>query len=364
MNVGLFTYDFYPIIGGQGRVVYELYQQNEIQQKINLLIFSPARNNLHHHVTLFEETHHDRLRNIGFSLKVNPSLQALIDTYHLDIAHFQSGPGGLFLLRRLPIPTIFTCHHTYWQQSHYVSGQKWKMLFYLLERAGYSKASAIICDSPSTRAVIASKYRLHHVDSQVIPLGIHWRHAPRPVPETKKDRAVLFVGRIDQRKGLDFLISAFAVLAKSAPDIRLHVVGEGKDRAKLQDYCARHGWNVIFHGYLSDQAVADLAQGVSAQIIPSVFEGFGLVVLEAIAKGLPVIATNVDGIRDMITDGTHGLLVNYGDTQGLAQKIQALLADPDLARRLVKNAYPVLENYTWENTYAQTIQAYERVLSA
>jgi len=80
------------------------------------------------------------------------------------------------------------------------------------------------------------------------------------------------------------------------------------------------------------------------------------------SKGLPVIATNVDGIREMVTDGSNGLLVNYGDTHGLATKIQNLLADPELARRLVKNAYASLVNYTWENTYAATIQVYEELL--
>jgi glycosyltransferase involved in cell wall biosynthesis len=241
--------------------------------------------------------------------------------------------------------------------------QKWKIIFYYLERGGYSNASKIICVSPSTREIISAKYKIDQTVSLVVPNGINCQFNRNIVPEIKNNREILFVGRIDKRKGVDFLISAYEELIKNNPGILLHIVGEGKDRPKLQNYCLNKGLNIIFHGHLSDQEIFNLSKQASAQIIPSVFEGFGLVVLEAMSRGLPVIATNVDGIRDIITDGSNGILVDYGDKYLLAKRIQDLLINDDLAKRLVKNAYNSLENYKWENTYADTIHVYEELLS-
>ncbi len=337
LNVGIFTFDFYPLIGGQGRHIYELYKQNEINQLVNLYVFSPTRNNLNHHVTIFPEAARSKLQNIEFSLKLDASINSIIGEYSLDVAHIHSGPGGLFLFRKLKVPTIFTSHHTYWQQSHYIKGQKWKLLLYYVERLGYSRADKVICVSPDTQAVLFRRYKIDPSRLLVIPNGIPCKPV-QIADHFGRGQEILYVGRIDKRKGVDFLIEAFEELNKTNPKVTLHIAGEGKDRKKLENYCRRKGLNIVFHGFLSDADLDDLYKQVSVQIVPSIFEGFGLVVLEAMSKGIPVIATNVDGIRGIIEDGWNGILVTFGDRISLAREIQRILVNKEIAIALVKNA--------------------------
>src|SRR5260221_568848 len=128
LNIGIFSQDFYPFIGGQGRYLYEFYKQNEKYQKINLYIFSPAKNNLRNSIQIFPETYKSKLRNVYYSYRLNKELNNYIKKYQLDIAHFQGGPGGIFIFRKLSISVIYTAHHTYWQQYNYIKSQIWKYI--------------------------------------------------------------------------------------------------------------------------------------------------------------------------------------------------------------------------------------------
>ncbi len=363
MNVGVFTYDFFPVIGGQGRHVYEFYKQNEIYNKINLFVFSPGKNNLRNHKTIIENLSHSQFASFLLSIKLNQAIDSYVDKYKLDIVHVHSGPGGLFFVKRIKVPVIFTCHHTYWQQIHYLPAQKWKHFLFFLERMGYANAEKIICVSNSTKEVLSASYRIDQARLVVIPNGIPHERMDHPNTKSEGKQEILYVGRIDKRKGVDFLIEAFEILALKYPKARLHIVGDGKDRVKLQEYCERKKIKVVFHGYLPDHQINLLANDSAVQIIPSIFEGFGIVVLEAMARGLPVIATNVDGIKDIIQDGTNGLLVNYGDKQALSERIYDLLSHDKLSKYLVENASNCLKGYDPKDIYMDTVDVYEGLLA-
>jgi len=142
------------------------------------------------------------------------------------------------------------------------------------------------------------------------------------------------VARFDPVKNLGALVAAVARLAPSEPRLALVLIGDGADKARLQALAAtaRPGPRVVFAGWLEDSARAYPAMDLYAA--SSLKEGLPLALLEAMAAGLAVVATDVPGHRDVVRDGETGLLVPAGDEDALAAALGALVADPDRRRRL------------------------------
>ncbi|MCK9240105.1 glycosyltransferase family 4 protein [Desulfocurvus sp.] len=142
------------------------------------------------------------------------------------------------------------------------------------------------------------------------------------------------VAKLWEGKGHDVLLDAFAAVRRELPGAVLMVVGEGHLRAGLEARAEALGLSgaVVFTGFLDDVAPAVGAMDVS--VLPSLFEGLGRVLLEAMAMGLPVVASRVGGIPDAVADGLTGLLVPPGDAGALAGALLAVLGDPALAARM------------------------------
>lgn len=151
----------------------------------------------------------------------------------------------------------------------------------------------------------------------------------RPVSEVTE---LVFVGRLAPVKGLRVLLDALRMV--QAP-VRLTVVGDGPDRAELEQAAADLRDRVHFAGYLSQAEVAEkLARQTDIVVLPSFAEGVPVMLMEAMAAQLPVIATRVAGTAELVEDGVSGRLVPPGDAETLAAAIEALAADPDLRQRM------------------------------
>ncbi len=120
---------------------------------------------------------------------------------------------------------------------------------------------------------------------------------------------------------------------------------------------------ITFFGHINDTDLNNLYSKVIVQVVPSLFEGFGISVLEGMTQGIPIIGTNVDGIRSIITHNHSGILVPYGNKQALADSIMTLANNSSLQKKFVANAYKELPQYNWENIYLQTVQTYEKLFS-
>lgn len=145
---------------------------------------------------------------------------------------------------------------------------------------------------------------------------------------------VLFVGRLDPVKGAPLLIEAFAQAAAAHPDARLTVVGDGPSRG-LAERMVRDlglGNRVAFLGFRSQAEVADLLEEADMLVLPSFAEGVPVVLMEAMASRIPVVASRVAGVPELVEDGVSGHLVPPGDVATLADRIAALMADPEAAR--------------------------------
>ncbi len=347
MTLGLFSDDFYPHIGGIGRYVYEVTKR---LPETNLLIFSPCNNAIPNHIRVHPPLH-KQFRNLAFSIWLHQNVNSIVKKYDLTRLNVQCGPGGLFLLKKLSLPLVATCHHTWWQQSHYIRSQLWKKIFMPFEKRTYQLANKIICDAEDSKKILCEKYGVSDNKIVVIPIGVDSSKF-YPIPDIKKiPDSLLCIGRVDKRKGVDFLIRAMPSIIKAVPEAILFVGGKGKDVVKLKEYAreTKIEKHIKFLGFVAEDKLNEWYNKVQCVIVPSMFEGFGLAAIEAMAAGTNVIATKVDSLRSIIDDEVNGFLVEYNDTHTLSEKIIYLLKDSVRREELSRKAKEkVATTYNWD----------------
>lgn len=145
-------------------------------------------------------------------------------------------------------------------------------------------------------------------------------------------RHVVFVGRLDEIKGLPVLLDALAAVQQHLPDVQLTLVGDGPDREALQRRAAELGLGdaVHFPGYANSEQVRAHLATADVFVLPSFFEGIPVSLMEAMASGVPVVASHLPGIAELVDEGRSGHLVPAGDSAGLAARLVELLTDPEL----------------------------------
>jgi glycosyltransferase involved in cell wall biosynthesis len=200
---------------------------------------------------------------------------------------------------------------------------------WLMPRA-YSRGPLVTISGSSQADLEARGFARDRI-SRVIP-GVDLPEAGTSVP-TSASPLIICLGRLKAYKSVDVLLQAMPEILRRHPDARLAIVGQGPERAKLEQLAWRLGLaaSVRFYGYLEKQARNRLLARAWVSVCPSAFEGYGLVCVEANAWGVPVVAARVPGLRDSVRDGVTGVLVPHGDVGRLAREITGLIDDP--ARR-------------------------------
>lgn len=364
MNIGIFTHDLYPYKPwGQGRYVYDLVRHLRKIHRGKIYVFSPSEG-IHDpfHIQIIPGSHQGFGKNISFSVKLGFILEKLIRKYKLDIVHFQGGPGGLFLLQKPSVPVLFTVHHTYFQQSRYIKSQRWKRLLYLWEKYSYFISDYLLCDSDSTREIILKHYGIGKKDCQTMPIGVD-RNQFNDLGHGRIPNSLFFLGRLEARKGIDFLIKAMPGVKDAINDVVLFIGGEGILKSYIQTFVATHHLesNVVLLGHIADSDLIKWYNKVDAVVIPSIFEGFGLTAIEAMACGAPVVATDVDALRDIIDDGIDGRLIQYGDVGALSRRITDLLSSTTKQRRFTKAGIQKVTRYfDWDTIAKKVVAVYFR----
>jgi glycosyltransferase involved in cell wall biosynthesis len=175
--------------------------------------------------------------------------------------------------------------------------------------------------------------------------------------------SLLFCGTWTLMKGTPYLAQAFVQLRQSGRDVRLTVLGPGVPaEAVLADFpeAVRHAVSVVPRA--DESAVMAAYDAHDVLVAPSSFEGFGMVVPEAMARGLPVVATAAGCVPDIIVPGSTGLVVQPRDANGLAREIGRMLDDRPAAETMARAAWQRVRNMTWQSTAEQTVRAYERAI--
>jgi glycosyltransferase involved in cell wall biosynthesis len=227
----------------------------------------------------------------------------------------------------------------------------------LLHRV-WHKAAAVVANSHGLRDLAVSFDK--GVPIRVIPNGVDLNTFQAPQRDWNKAQ-LLFVGRIVYQKGLDLLLEALSELRHL--EWELNIVGDGPRRKLLEAQAARLGIGerVNFLGWQPREALPGLFHGATLFAYPSRHEGMPNAVLEAMASGLPVVATQIPGNEELVREGKTGLLVKTEDSAGLRVALENLITDPQRRRQMGAHARRVVqEGYSWEGVaraYLELIQA-------
>ena len=255
-----------------------------------------------------------------------------------------------------------------------------------IEREAVRTSDAIVAASEIELSELRRLYRADPGRVAVIPCGVdpvvfhpvRQADAREALGRDQCERLILFVGRIEQIKGIDVLLRALALMFRRLPelqsDVCLLVVGGALDPGddapetekilELRRLVHEHRMeaNVAFVGSRGQEELALYYAAADLCAVPSLTESFGLVALEAMACGTPVVGTRVGGLQTVIEHGESGLLVPAGDYQALADAMAQVLTDARLRMHLAHGARDRAEHFTWRQVGDRMVDLYDRVL--
>ena len=205
---------------------------------------------------------------------------------------------------------------------------------------------------------------------RVIPNGVDvsvYRPGLAPIRHLRDECLnVLFVGRLEKRKGLGDLLRAYRAMSMRSPQTRLIIVGDGPLRGRVESYVARHRLpNVVVAGYVPDSVKPRYYNSADIFCAPATgAESFGIVLLEALASGLPVVATEVPGYMSVLESGRDSVTVQPKNWRELAASLVILARDAELRRRLSDYAIQKARRYSWELVASEVIEVYQEARKA
>ena len=321
----------------------------------------------------FPALHYDRLP--GGRVVVAPvGLARELDAFRPDVIHNHSmaamGTQALAAARLLDVPILGTCHV-------YLAG----FLGYAplpldripgTDRAAWRYTVAFFNHFPlvtTPSQVMARELTAHglHVPVVAVSNGVD-THLFRPGPRAsgKDGVTVLHVGRLSYEKNVDLLLRAFARIAEQHPAARLTIVGDGPDREALARLAGELGLGerVHFTGFVPHEQLPAIYQAADLFATASTIETQGLVVLEAAACGLPVVAVDALALPEAVHHGVNGLLAPAGDEAALAQHMARLITDAGLRQRMGAASRHLAEEHSLEKVAAQYERLYRKVAAA
>ena len=198
-----------------------------------------------------------------------------------------------------------------------------------------------------------------------IPWGVH---LPNPKPVLKEldytSLNLLFVGQLKKYKGVRYLLKAVKILEKKGLPINVVIVGDGPERGNLETYAKTLGLKIKFTGAVSETLLHKYYASSNLLVLPSISgrEAFGLVLLEAMSYGKPVIVSNIPGPNEIVNDGYNGLLVPPKSAHALVDAIKKLVTSPKFYKTLGSNAQKTAENYSWKKVGDKYEKIYQQAL--
>jgi len=362
----LLVIDDASIGGGQQHVL--ALAERLIGQGLEVAVACEARG------YLVEELRGRRITQYPLRLPENPSLRALADTIKViraggaRLVHTHGGTAGFYgrvAAHRLgDVRTVHTYHGIHY--LHQKSVRK-RTLHRAVDRFLLRWTDEVICVAKSDRD-LALNERLALPDHvSVIYNGIDLsRFEPRSHEGQAEGRFVVgTVGRLHVQKGHVHLLEAAALIRQSHPQVCIRIIGDGPLRGQLEAHARalRVDGIVEFLGARND--VPEQLRQFDLFVLPSLWEGLPYVLLEAMATGVPVVATDVDGVREVIADSAEGVLVPPSDSRALATAVIHLAADAARRAELgARGAQAVRQRFSLDAMIEQTVGVYSRAMRA
>jgi glycosyltransferase involved in cell wall biosynthesis len=259
-------------------------------------------------------------------------------------------------------PTVAILHHLFGTTIFKEVGGLPALYVYCAERLAlrvYRKTPFAVVSESTRRELIQAGFADDRIT--IVPNGVKLPHRD---PEPSQELLIGHVGRLKRYKSVDHLVKAFQLVHQKLPQVRLIIVGEGDHRPDLQRLVRElHLDSVVqFTGYMDEEAKERLIMRCAVVVNCSVKEGWGMTVLEANAHGVPVVASNVPGLRDSVVDNKTGLLYEYGNIPQLAERLVQVLTDAGLRRRLASGAKEWARSFSWDRSAEQMMEVLHRAI--
>lgn len=302
------------------------------------------------------------MARITLSLWLIPKVKLILDKEKFDIIHFHEP-----LFPSLPWMVLPQSHsinvatfHAYYERS--IGYWFWKPLC----KWFYNKLDGKIAVSEPAMRFVSRYFPGNY---RVIPHGVDLERFSPEIPPIEDfcdgKLNILFVSRLEERKGIRYLLKAFKMVKEEIPQSRLIVVGPGNDRQYKDWVNAVELKDVVFAGYASYGDLPRYYRTADIFCIPAVGqESFGIVLLEAMAANKPIVASNIAGYADVVTHGVEGLLVPPKDEQALAQALFSLVNDQALRQQMGSQGRSKAELHSWESITQKTMDYYQELLGA
>ena len=297
------------------------------------------------------------IARVSLSVWLRPRIKRVLREQAFDVVHVHNPFSGLvpaYVLGQSNAVNVATFHLFGARYLFRIGGTKLAMHY-------FRKLHGRIAVSEPNRDYIS---RYFPGDYEVIPNGIRvddFADGVEPFPHLRDGMInLLWVGRLERRKGLKYLMAAYSRLKWQWPNLRLLIVGPGKPDGDSQRIISeRNLQDVVFVGAVSDEDKARYYKSADIYCSPATGkESFGIVLLEAMAAGKPIVASAIPGFSSVITHGEEGLLVPPRDDEALAEAIATLLKDPSLRATLATNGERRVQEFRWDRVARRVMDYY------
>lgn len=320
---------------------------------------------------------------LEYSHKVYQKLKEIMKKQHIDIVETPNFAAEGFMYSLFKKAPLVTRLHTHF--SEIIEFSEWPRTFdrrlsCWLEDATILRSDLITCSTRKHKEVIFGEIGLDSSNFEIVPLGT-------PLPEFEKENQrkegpiVLFVGRLEKRKGAHILIKSIPYVLEEIPEATFVLIG--RDTFLYPDYISFDGEeeysfkarlingipkqyrrNVLFPGHINHSELSNYFLSCNVFVAPSLYESFGLIYIEAMSYGRPVIGSSVGGVPEVIKDGETGFLVPPEDPLILADRILRLLNNKNLEIDMGRKSRKLIENnFTVEIMVQNTLKAYSKLLN-
>jgi len=303
---------------------------------------------------------------VTISTRLSPSIKAVLDAEEFDIIHLHEPlmPMLCTTVLRLSQTANVGTFHAHDGRPAYNFG---KPLVTIYLRRWFRRLNGRIAVSKP-----AMEFANNHLPGSytIIPNGVDLEHfSPDvlPIDEFCDGKVnILFVGRLEKRKGLNYLLEAYQQAKRAIPDSRLIVVGPGtRLRNKYEKYIIQKGIkDVVFIGFAGYDELPRYYKTADIFCTPATSgESFGIILLEAMAMGKPIVASNIAGYATLVNHGVDGLLVPPRDKKSLAQALISLMTDESLRHQMGAKGLIKAQDYGWQLVAQRVFNYYNEVLS-
>ncbi len=367
MRILFFNYEFPPLGGGAGNASYYLLREYAKNPEVTIDFVTASVDEEIHYAVFGDNVTIHRLpigknqANIHYQTK-KELLKYAWESYkygrelakknHYDLSHsFFSVPCGfvsLLLKWEFKIPYIVSL------RGSDVPGysERFTFLYQFITpiiKKIWSQAHFVVANSQGLKELALKT--LPKKEIRVIFNGIDVREFfPDHSKLNPNQFHIVCVSRVTPRKGIRFLVQAFKILEGRYEHVRMLIVGDGNEKKSLEELVQALGLEdkIVFLGGVAHERVVEYYQKANVFVLPSLNEGMSNTVLEALACGLPVVATDTGGTKELIKDGVNGLIVRMKDSNDLVEKIEKLVLNPELEKNMALESRKLAEKISWD----------------